>query len=186
MASGPLPMRQYATFSLILTDLDCIPMDEQQTPPAKGRLRLILPLAATLCAALFFIVVLPQLLTPEEAQTIELMPPSCDIAEGRCTLKQDGLELSFELTPTPPSSARPLTAQLTTRGFSPRKVLLSLEGRDMYMGLNQTELQPAGDSRWQGETQLAVCTTGSMVWRALLLIETDDKTYKTWFDFEAK
>lgn len=161
-------------------------MDEQQTPPAKGRLRLILPLAATLCAALFFIAVLPKLLTQDNRGTTELTPPSCDIGEGRCTLEQNGLALSFELTPTPPSSAGPLAARLTTRGFSPRKVLLSLEGRDMYMGLNQTELLPAGGDIWQGETQLAVCTTGEMVWRAILLIETEDRTYRTWFDFEAK
>ncbi|SEF69363.1 hypothetical protein [Marinobacterium lutimaris] len=161
-------------------------MDEQQTSPAKGGLRLILPLAITLCAALFFVVALPKLLTPETPEAIELTPPTCDIAQGQCTLRQDGIELTFELTPRPPSSASPMTASLTTQGINPTRVSLSLEGRDMYMGLNQTELQPAAAELWQGETQLAVCTTGSMIWRALILIETENKSYRTWFDFEAK
>lgn len=161
-------------------------MNDQKST-SQGRLKLLLGLLATACAAVFVIAILPGLLKPEEIQARVLTPPACDISTQRCALEDQGIRLAFALTPTPVTSATPLNAQLEIEGLAARNVVLSLEGREMYMGINQTTLRPANtdSSTWEGETELAVCTTGRMVWRAMLLIETDTNVYKTWFDFEA-
>ncbi|WP_432695820.1 hypothetical protein ACQUQP_14930 [Marinobacterium sp. YM272] len=157
-----------------------------QNSESPGRLRLILSLLVTACVAVFVIAILPRLLEPAEQAAIVLTPPACDIAEQRCVIQDRGIKLAFALSPTPLHSATPLTAMLEIEGIPVRRVILSLEGRDMYMGINETELRPSGSNLWQGKTELAVCTTGQMVWRAALLIEADDAIYKTWFDFEAR
>ncbi|GGB95647.1 hypothetical protein GCM10011352_22170 [Marinobacterium zhoushanense] len=130
---------------------------------------------------------LPGWLQPETAEGIQLKPPACDLNQGSCRLKQGDIELAFSLGPAPIQSLQELTARLTLQGVDVERVHLSLEGRDMYMGLNQTELTPTGtDGGWQGTTELAACTTGSMVWRARLTLESKRQHYVTWFDFEAK
>ena len=116
-----------------------------------------------------------------------LTPPACDLNRGSCRLTQDDWTLEFSLGPAPIASLKPLQAELILSGLEARAVTLLLEGRDMYMGLNETRLEPTtSDSHWQGSTELAVCSTGRMVWRARVLVDTDNTNYETWFDFEAR
>ncbi|MBR9885361.1 MAG: hypothetical protein GYB21_17645 [Oceanospirillales bacterium] len=148
------------------------------------RLLLIAALIAILIATTLY---LPTWITPASPQGITLTPPTCDLNNGPCRLKQEGIALEFALTPTPIQSLATLNAQLDIHGTDIERATLSLEGRDMYMGLNQTELTATGNgNRWLGSTELAVCTTGRMVWRARLTLESKDRVYSTWFDFEAK
>lgn len=143
-----------------------------------------LVLVATLGALMLL---LPGWLNPDTSAGVQLKPPACDLNQGPCRLKQGDIELEFSLGPAPIQSLQTLKAQLRFVGAELERVHLSLEGRDMYMGLNQAELTPTGtDGSWQGTTELAACTTGRMVWRARLTLESKHQQYTTWFDFEAK
>lgn len=127
-------------------------------------------------------------LRQDSAATLTLVPSTCDLNSGSCRAGQEGHALEFSLGPAPIASLKPLRAEVRLEGIKARAVTLLLEGRDMYMGLNETHLVAQdGDGVWHGTTELAVCSTGRMVWRARLLIDTDDNNdYETWFDFEAR
>ncbi|MBV1789589.1 hypothetical protein KQ940_16160 [Marinobacterium sp. D7] len=148
------------------------------------RLLFALVLVATLGTLMLL---LPDWLQPESSVGIQLKPPACDLNQGACLLQQGDIELEFSLGPAPIQSLQTLTAQLRLTGAELERVHLSLEGRDMYMGLNQVALTPTGTNGiWHGNTELAACTTGRMVWRARLTLESKHQQYTTWFDFEAK
>jgi len=130
---------------------------------------------------------LPDRLQQSTPDSVQLTPPACDLNQGPCRLKQGDIELEFSLGPLPLRSMTALNAQLGVKGIEPERVRLSLEGREMYMGLNQAELTPTGSAgNWRGSTELAACTTGRMVWRARLTLHTNERQYETWFDFEAR
>lgn len=117
----------------------------------------------------------------------QLTPPACDLNRGACRLAQDDWTLEFSLGPTPIASLKTLQVDARLSGLEAQAVTVLLEGRDMYMGLNQTQLKPdLSTGHWQGNTELAVCSTGRMTWRARVLIDTDNDNYETWFDFEAR
>lgn len=126
-------------------------------------------------------------LTNRTAERVRVTPPTCDLNAGSCRLTQDGWTLTFSLGPAPIASLKTLYADVAISGIDVEGVTLLLEGRDMYMGLNETRLQPeTANHHWQGTTELAVCSTGRMTWRARLLIDTHSTNYETWFDFEAR
>ena len=141
---------------------------------------------AVLALLLALITQLPALLAPPEASTQILQAKACDLNSRACSAEGDGVQLTFALTPRPIRPAQPLMAELRLSGIQASKVRLSLEGRDMYMGINQIELKAGNEpGQWVGNTSLAVCTTGRMVWRAHLIIEQGNRTLTTAFDFEA-
>lgn len=155
--------------------------------PASGKELIRALITIALLASVGALVLwLPAKFSEKSAVGIQLTPPACDLNSGPCRLQQGRIELVFSLGPTPLQSLKTLQAQLQIEGIEPERVLLSLEGRDMYMGLNRTELARNDAKSWTGTTELAVCTTGRMVWRAHLLIQTNGEQYTTWFDFEAR
>ena len=81
----------------------------------------------------------------------------------------DGVRsLEFELAPRQARSLEPLEFRVRTEGMDTTTVNIQLEGRDMYMGINQLQLQPVPGEPglWRGIGELAVCTTGEMIWQA--------------------
>ena len=56
---------------------------------------------------------------------------------------------------------------------------------DMYRGVNQFELEKI-ESQWQGQTQLAGCTTGTMTWIAKVILETDSEQKIVELRFDAR
>jgi hypothetical protein len=65
------------------------------------------------------------------------------------------------------------------------RVWVDLQGADMYMGVNQFEMEKS-DHQWQGKTQLAVCTTGTMTWLAKVIFETDSEQEIVELRFDAR
>lgn len=57
----------------------------------------------------------------------------------------------------------------------------------MFMGVNQIPMTQQPDGTWQATTELAVCTTGKMVWLANIIIErANQRPVKATFEFEAR
>lgn len=122
-----------------------------------------------------------------DKSAVFLNPLPCDLSTGDCVALRGDISMRLSITPQPLASLQALTARLTLEGIQAEEALLELEGVDMYMGLNQTRLDTIPSSRhWQGETELAVCTTGSMRWRARVTFLADGQIYTSHFEFDAQ
>lgn len=132
---------------------------------------------------------LPKLLTPQSPshQVLETNP-HCRLEQSICYAKNQHTTVSLEITPKQIGSAVPLTFEVSVDDPGVTAVGLHLEGRDMYMGLNQTQLEPVVDKpgHWRGISELAVCTTGEMVWRAKVILQKDQSLTEAQYYFTAQ
>lgn len=105
----------------------------------------------------------------------------CDLQSGPC---QTG-RFNVSLGPTPIESLKPLTLTLEDSDTSWEQITADLQGVDMYMGQNRIHLArtPSG---WQGTTELAVCTTGTMRWRLTLTLSKGEHHQQHLFEFDAR
>ncbi|KDE39061.1 hypothetical protein ADINL_2190 [Nitrincola lacisaponensis] len=118
-----------------------------------------------------------------------LLPPlPCDLHQGNCIASRGNQLLQLSLTPRPLESSQPISIEVRLQHLDARQVMLDLQGVEMYMGLNQTQLtqDPERPEIWRGTTELAVCTTGEMTWRASVYVDTAEQLYSTAFDFDAR
>jgi hypothetical protein len=112
---------------------------------------------------------------------------ACDINLETCLLDLDERrKLSLTMNPAPAASLTPLLFTLAITGDQPQGVWLDLQGTEEYMGINQTPfIYEAGV--WRGKTELAVCTTGRMLWKGrLILTEQSGESFPVDFFFEAQ
>lgn len=111
--------------------------------------------------------------------------PQCDINSGQCEVINSDIQFRFTLGPMPAKSLNEMTLTSKTNLPGVNRVWVDLQGADMYMGVNQFEMV-ATDDAWQGQTQLAVCTTGTMTWLAKVIFETDSGQQIVELRFEAQ
>ena len=109
----------------------------------------------------------------------------CDINSGRCEVVNDDIRYHFTLGPMPARSLNSMTLTAETDLPEVNRVWVDLQGADMYMGVNQFEMEKS-DHLWQGKTQLAVCTTGTMTWLAKVIFETDSEQEIVELRFDAR
>ncbi|WP_428035529.1 hypothetical protein [Amphritea sp.] len=124
---------------------------------------------------------LPSSETPGIANTCDLNKQSCSVDIGE-------VHLNLDIQPRPVRSMTPLNYRVSIDGTMASKVMINLQGSEMYMGINQTELTPLKDKPgvFYGKGELAVCTTGEMIWRLTVSAETAAGPLTTWFEFRAK
>ncbi|WP_299198135.1 hypothetical protein [uncultured Amphritea sp.] len=113
---------------------------------------------------------------------------TCDLNKQSCTVDMGEVSITLDIQPRPVRSLIPLNYRVSIDGARASKVMINLQGSEMYMGINQTELTPVenipGD--FSGKGELAVCTTGEMLWRLTVSAETAAGPLTTWFEFRAK
>ncbi|MBN0989533.1 hypothetical protein [Amphritea pacifica] len=112
----------------------------------------------------------------------------CDLNQQSCTVDMGEVSLTVDIQPRPVRSMTPLNYRVSIDGTSASKVIINLQGSEMYMGINQTQLTPVESSpgNFSGQGELAVCTTGEMLWRLTVSAETAAGPINTWFEFRAK
>lgn len=112
----------------------------------------------------------------------------CDLNKQSCTVDMGKVSLTLDIQPRPIRSMTPLNYRVSIDGTRSNKVMVKLQGSEMYMGINQTELTPVDDKPgdFSGKGELAVCTTGEMLWRLTVSAETATGPLTTWFEFRAK
>ena len=135
--------------------------------------KILIDLIGLLLIALVVVVgyKLSPLLLPR-ADVVVQPDPSCNLQRQACavTLPSGGtVELAMGTRPIP--MVRPFEVQVTTSGFSPRRVEVDFAGIEMNMGLNRPELAARGNGRFAAQVTLPVCITGAMDWQATVLIE---------------
>lgn len=124
----------------------------------------------------------------QQADSIRIPPLPCDLHTGACIASRGNQQLQLSMTPGPLESLIPIEVEVRLQQIDARQVMLDLQGVEMYMGINQVHLTQ-DDSRphiWRGMTELAVCTTGEMTWRASVFVDTEEHLYSTEFDFDAR
>ena len=124
----------------------------------------------------------------QQADSITIPPLPCDLHTGACLASRGNQQLQLRVTPGPLESLKPLDVEVRLQQLDAQQVMLDLQGVDMYMGLNQIHLvqDEERDDIWRGTTELAVCTTGEMTWRASVFVDTPEHLYSTAFDFDAR
>ena len=73
-------------------------------------------------------------------------PAGCDISRQSCSVSHGDMTITVDITPRNIRSMVPLEYQVQVTGIEAQSVMLELQGVDMFMGLNQTQLQ-ASDSQ---------------------------------------
>lgn len=139
---------------------------------------------------------LPDWLDQPETPPVILDLSHCDLAQQRrCLLRLDQqtqvlLTVANDNGPSVPiRSLQPLTFKATLTGIEATHLRLDLKGKEMYMGINQTPMSRQPHTQhWQGSTELAVCTTGEMIWQAWLHIDRGPLAapINAVFEFKAK
>lgn len=108
----------------------------------------------------------------------------CPIAQQSCSFDTAFGEASLTLTPQPPSSKSGINVEFNLSGDAPQRVWIDLQGKTMYMGINQRDLQPT-EGVWKAPASLGVCTTGMMRWVLRLILEQHQRQQIYRFEFDA-
>ena len=110
----------------------------------------------------------------------------CQLPQQSCLATDNKRSIRFNIDSEELSSHQPLPLQVWLEGYQPSLVTVKLQGVEMYMGENNATLQRQSDGSYRTEIQLPVCTTGTMLWRAQILITETGGVSGSWFDFEAR
>ncbi|MFA7241723.1 MAG: hypothetical protein WC091_16550 [Sulfuricellaceae bacterium] len=144
-------------------------------------------LATAILLALLLAGAVVQKLLPAPDQTVAATLPldkSCDLQRAVCSsILPGGGRVSFSIEPRPIPVLRPVKLSVTVQGANVKKVEVDFTGVDMKMGYNHPQLQAMGGGRFDGEATLPICSTGSMAWRATVLVETDGRWVAAPFEF---
>ena len=113
-----------------------------------------------------------------------LPPTPCDPSHQECraSLPQGG-RLRLSIAPRPIRPLQTLSLDVSMEEQSANTVAIDFDGIDMSMGYNRPVLS-GSNGRFSGETILPVCITGTMKWRATVLVSTDKGSLAVPFDFE--
>ncbi len=142
-----------------------------------------------LAGVLFFLLKLPEILDESQRSMVFSLAENCDLNTAPCTASDGDKSISLAITPQQIASLVPLTFSVSLTNIDAHSVVLDIQGKDMFMGINQIKLSPSSDGKaWEGVTELAVCTTDSMFWKASILVYPDATAIpdKATFEFEAK
>lgn len=117
---------------------------------------------------------------------VSLALSTCNPSEQACLVKlPEGGQFEFSVAPRPIPTLQPFTMQIEVSGIQPDKVEVDFSGVGMNMGYNRPQLKPVLPGRYEGSTSLPVCVTGTMEWRATVLLESGRKVIAAPFQFSA-
>ena len=112
--------------------------------------------------------------------------PGCDLHRQACgATLPDGGRLELSITPRPIPMVQPLAVEVRVNGIEVGKAEIDFAGVDMNMGYNRPQLAPAGAGRFVGSASLPVCITGSMAWKATVLLESGRRRISVPFRFSS-
>jgi hypothetical protein len=103
--------------------------------------------------------------TPNQVWT---MVDNCSLHESTCTQHNGDQSIKLTVTPQPVTVAKPLNIKVQTKNLDIVSMQLDIDGINMYMGYNRTNLEVVGKqltNHWQGSTMLAFCTNNRMTWK---------------------
>ncbi|WP_415891848.1 hypothetical protein ACMXYN_10920 [Neptuniibacter sp. PT8_73] len=159
--------------------------------PTQGRntLPLQILIIFVIIIGLGSVIYVPQLLQETPPHTRQLLTaPECDLHQSKCTAAIEDQQVELSIIAEEISSSKPLLFDVTIENIAAEQVLIDLQGKSMYMGVNQTLLTkiPGTTNRWQGNITLPICTTGKMTWISSIKIEEQGQVTQANFEFDAR
>lgn len=154
--------------------------------PGRGTC-LLCALTGTLAAALMLTVLARMLFLAPSGPTLLPLDETCSLSRETCTMRlPDGETLEISLGPRPIPLLRTLTLEIRIADSNARPVEVDFTGIDVPMAFNRAYLKPAADGIYTAQTSLPVCTSGSMVWQASVLLENDKGHFLVPFRFKTE
>ena len=151
-------------------------------------------LAALALSVAVLAYIVPRLLTPQITQAAVAldMTEGCNLANQTCIAENSkhhpNLAVSMEIDAPMLVSMAPLNFYVTLQGITADRVTLSLDGKDMFMGVNSVEMTPVEGkaNTWQAKTDLGVCVERTMTWFAKVMTYNEEaEVLVANFSFEA-
>lgn len=117
---------------------------------------------------------------------VSLALSSCNPSEQACLVKlPEGGQFEFSVDPRPIPTLQPFTMQIEISGLPADKVEVDFSGVSMNMGYNRPQLELVQAGRYEGRASLPVCVTGTMEWRATVLLKSGRRVIAAPFQFSA-
>ncbi len=148
-----------------------------------------------LCSALLLALSLwfgQQLLQQQNTATLFAPESGCQLPQHPCAARQGSQSITLSVTGDQFNSHQPIPFRVDLSGYEASQVTLELQGAEMYMGRNSTTLVRQADGSYQAQVQLPACTTGTMLWRATVVVTQATRPPEasqqngSWFEFEAR
>lgn len=111
-------------------------------------------------------------------------PSLCNFQIGPCTKSVNDIDLALSISPWNTPSEKPLTLNLTS-STKLENVNVRIEGRDMFMGIIPVNLTEIGKNSYQAPLIYGSCSSGYMVWQAIVSFEVNGIEKFTIFEFLA-
>ena len=111
-------------------------------------------------------------------------PSLCDFQIGACKKSAGGTDLALSISPWNTPSEKPLKLSLTS-SKSIENVKIRIEGRDMFMGIIPVNLTETDKKRYQAPLIYGSCSSGYMVWQAIVSFEVNGTEEFAIFEFLA-
>ncbi|MGY5450649.1 hypothetical protein ACVFI8_06845 [Agarivorans sp. MS3-6] len=108
------------------------------------------------------------------------------LQEGKCTwnLAKQQWQLSLPSNNLPAMLVQ--TIELISSESNPPPLLLTLQGKDMYMGEVSVNLSPEENGHYQAELLLPICNTGKMRWRAEIISLDSERPLALSFEVDSQ
>lgn len=152
--------------------------------PADDACVLCALVGALLAALVVAVLVKFMLFAPPRFATLPL-DETCSLSGGVCTVSlPGGGRLEFTLAPRPVPLLKPLNLELRVEGSRARAVEVDFTGVNVPMAFNRAHLSAADAGRYDGQTTLPLCSSGRMVWQAMVRLEDGERTIYAPFRFE--
>ncbi len=120
----------------------------------------------------------------ENSQDFVIDTTLCQFKQGECVRNIDGVEFRLAISPENTPSEKPLTLTLRT-SKAVKDLTIRVEGRDMFMGVIPVNLSQVTEKLYKGSLLYGSCSSGYMVWSAIVSFEHNGKTQALIFDFLA-
>lgn len=143
----------------------------------------------SLLGVLGLVLFLPSLIdNPSHQGDEKVSHPLCSLNQNECTYSSSIYgDVTVSVSPKDFQALKPLKVTLTSQNHDITNVLVSLDGKEMFMGVNQTMLSRSNlTERWEGVITIPVCTIDAeMVWLFSVTLNGLDKE-RLVFDIKSK
>ena len=129
------------------------------------------------------LVSLISVLKKTESSSVFHLDHECVLGEDTCVAISGEQKVTLSADEKP-ESLKVITFTTTLTNIHADHIVLDLQGKKMFMGINQIDMKKVNDNTWSGSIEMSVCTTGSMTWLASLLIHDESLAYPTRAEFE--
>jgi hypothetical protein len=112
------------------------------------------------------------------SHSITLLMPECDLGQGACfSTLPTGEKIELRIKPTHMPVLTSVQLEVKTEQIPVKKISIHFKGAEMDMGEFKYTLMPQKGNIFSAQTILPTCIQDSMVWHAVVHVQTSQKLY---------